>query len=101
MDDINITENTKCPLCDAILNASFEVGPNSNQPRKDDISICAHCGGVLQFNEDLSYRPIDSNVWSNLKSDHLDSYKKVVEAVIAIKAKSQSMVEIRNYLKSI
>ena len=100
MENFDI-EKVKCPLCDGFLNGTFTVGKENHKPKSDDISICGHCGGILQFNEDLTFRPIDSDIWLNMKSESPDNYNKVIESVIVIKAKTQSMDEIYEYLKSI
>lgn len=91
----------KCPSCDGLLDGTFEVGPNNRLPKKDDISICAHCGTILQFNEDLTYRKIDEDVWDKIKDKNGDTYRMIIESVIAIKSKSMSLSEIYTYLKTI
>ena len=46
-----------------------EVDPGSRLPQKGDLTICAYCATVYQFDEDLSFQPIPEGFLDTLKED--------------------------------
>lgn len=46
----------KCPQCSKTLDGYQGLKENT-EPAEDDITVCAYCSQVLQFNADLSLRP--------------------------------------------
>lgn len=52
------TKENKCPLCDKKLDAVTGVLGKKDRPKPDDFSMCAYCGVILRFNEDLSFRAV-------------------------------------------
>ena len=49
-------QDNKCPACNEVLNATSGLSDAAATPNPGDFSLCAYCGTVLRFNDDLSIR---------------------------------------------
>lgn len=75
-----LTEDHECPGCGAVLNAA--TGTDSESvPREGDISVCYKCGSLLEFNEDLSVRLLDSSDMKKLDWETVEELEKIQEFI--------------------
>ena len=79
---------SNCPECNTELNAATGIG-HEYTPSKDDITVCAECGEILQFNEDLSLRSIDDGVLDELKAQDENAWGQLIYASRITKHKRQ------------
>jgi RNase P subunit RPR2 len=87
-------QETVCPSCQKVLTAWTVAHENELDevivPLEDDITICASCGSVNQFNADLSMRLIDDDALANMDEEtkkHFALMKGFVEQKLREKNK--------------
>ncbi len=49
--------DAECPACLTVVNRA--TGDKNTQPVPGDFSVCALCGAILRFTENLQLRPVD------------------------------------------
>lgn len=50
------TKETKCPVCEHLIDGVTSVGDENVIPEKDDVTLCIYCSAILSFNVDLTLR---------------------------------------------
>lgn len=56
-ENVTVLEVTKCPVCDANLNAAAPA-EGENRPNPGDYSLCLYCGEYLRFTDELKLRSL-------------------------------------------
>jgi hypothetical protein len=59
------TKKAHCKKCLKVLDA--HSGIETLMPKKGDISICAYCAHICEYDEDLNLRPLNERELNNLK----------------------------------
>jgi len=84
-------EALKCPECGAHNDGAAPVDGGTYSPKKDDISLCMYCGSINLFNDDLTIRPIPSELLLEIKKNEPETYETLMSAVIYIKANKKQI----------
>lgn len=61
--------DTKCSGCNANLDRAMVTDSKDPNPKKGDVSVCLHCGEVMEFDEDLKPIPISNSTWAKMPAD--------------------------------
>lgn len=64
----------KCLNCGHELDAHQAVGGGEHTPQENDISICAYCGGIGQYDSEINLKPFTDKEWEELKAEDPDIY---------------------------
>lgn len=56
---------THCPCCEEMLDAVTSLDADG-APEPGDVSLCAYCGEILQFDEDMQLTKVTEEVWNSL-----------------------------------
>jgi len=75
-----LTDDHECPGCGATLNAATGTDGEAI-PREGDLSICYKCGSLLEFNEDLSVRLLDSNDMKKLDWETVEELERMQDFI--------------------
>jgi len=75
-----LTDDHECPGCGAILNAATGTDGEAI-PCEGDLSICYKCGSLLEFNEDLSVRLLDSDDMKKLDWETVEELEKIQDFI--------------------
>lgn len=54
MEGVHRTGKTSCPGCGYVIDAHTSIHDPSDKPSPNDISICAKCGDVNKYAEDMT-----------------------------------------------
>lgn len=78
------TGESQCVACFARMNAC--VGVTNNNPKIGDLTVCAHCGTVHQFNKFMEAVEAPQDMIDDLKENHQQIWKHVetIRAMYAI-----------------
>lgn len=59
-----------CPMCKAPLDGAIKtIGDGNHPPRQGDISMCIHCGSLLEFASNGALIFMSSTTWDSLPTD--------------------------------
>lgn len=92
MKDTGVPE-THCKHCQSKLDMHTGAFENNIKPKKNDLSVCARCGHISRFNEDLNLVPLTRKELFDLLENHHDAYmelKKVSEVILLINKKKEN-----------
>lgn len=71
------TPETKCPECDARLDAATGYDPHT-RPGPGDFTVCAYCVTPLRYDDDLILRRMTSQDWADMDDD---THEKIKDAM--------------------
>lgn len=74
-------EENRCPNCDSLIDGVRELssGEQDGTPSPGDVSICAYCGEVLEFDKNLKSIKVTDQALSQLSSDDRAAVKQASE----------------------
>lgn len=79
-------EESNCPHCGAVFD--MVTGVNSDEkPSEGDVSVCIDCGNVNTFDSEGNLEMASDEFMSNIKENYPEDYNKLMDVVIAIKAR--------------
>jgi len=76
-----LMEKKRCNNCFHAYEGFINLADNSPAETPGAINICANCGEVCRFNEDLTLTPMTSDEIFDLVHDHPKVYTTIIHAV--------------------
>jgi NAD-dependent SIR2 family protein deacetylase len=68
---------THCKTCEHILDAN-EALDGDRQPKEKDISVCAYCGTISEFDADLNLRALSDEECQELRKNDREIWQDVL-----------------------
>lgn len=80
-----------CPQCGEQLNEHRTAhGPEHATPRQGDVALCAHCGTLLEFAQDLTLMRMTDTTRASLPLDQLASMEHMRNTVLGEETSTKS-----------
>jgi hypothetical protein len=73
-----LTAEQKCPGCGASLNYN-ETVTGQERPKPGDASVCAACGELLRFTDDLTVAPISPAELAEMRREQPEDWDTLLE----------------------
>lgn len=73
----------ECPNCLSVLNTSYCMtsapGEPEPVPNKGSLTVCSHCGAVLEWDESAQLIPVQDDTLEALKAQNQEDYDRMME----------------------
>lgn len=76
---------SSCPNCCAPLNSSTAMEEPQTSPTPGCATVCAYCGFILEYGENLSLSIMTEQVWSALSAEQKELLLSIRESVLSKK----------------
>lgn len=76
MSGTTLADYGECPDCFMRITAATAVG-HDHLPSKSAITVCAHCGAILQFDEKVALERMDEAQLATLPADQLEQLQRM------------------------
>lgn len=78
---MDIVPDSNCPECGNHLDAVTAVSEDAS-PKPGDLSICAYCGCMLQFDKDLLVEPISEEALKEAPKELWEAQEMILQRSI-------------------
>jgi len=86
-----------CEKCGTKLDAVTMHDRTNELPVSGDFSVCAYCGEIGRFDEELIIRPWTEEDKENIKKEHPDLYTNLIQSQMAIKHMRNDNIKPANF----
>lgn len=70
-----------CPTCQTVLDSTIGITDKKAKPGpKYTLTVCATCGELLRFDNDMKHEKIPDDVLKEIKKKHPDTYTMLIRA---------------------
>lgn len=72
--------NSTCPTCTKTLDAFTSADLDDARPKPSDVSVCAYCGELLEYQSDLTLQKLTAEKQRQLYKEDSRAFFRLVRA---------------------
>lgn len=76
----------KCRSCNHSLDANTAIVDEAAKPKKGDLSVCAYCGALSEFTEELDLMPLTHEALVELNDTDPDTFDMLLKVQRTVQA---------------